>query len=285
MKNKKALRGVNIKARRLLAYSGLIMISLLCLFWMYILFVNATRSNGELKSGFTPIPSKYLITNWINLYNSALPIMYGLVNSLFVAGCSALACSYFATLAAYGFHTYDFKGKKALFTFILMVMMIPQQVGTLGYIQLADALKLNDTFLALILPRMAVPVTFYYIIQYMKSTLSVSLIEAARLDGAGEMKIFHQIVIPLIKPAMVVQFIFEFVASWNNYFIPALVLHSEKKKTLPILIAMLRSSNFTDFDMGQIYVMIVFSIFPVVIVYIFLSKMIIQGVTAGSEKG
>lgn len=277
--------GVDVRIRRIVAYTGLILISLLCLFWMYILFVNATRSNGELKAGFTPIPSNHLLQNWLNLYQGALPIMNGLVNSLFVAVCSATACSYFASLAAFGFHIYEFKGKKWLFTFILMVMMIPQQVGTLGYIQMVDHLQLDDTFWALILPRIAVPVTFYYIIQYMKSTLPVSLIEAARLDGAGEMRIYHQIVVPLIKPAIVVQFIFEFVASWNNYFIPALVLHTDKKKTLPILIALLRSANYTEFDMGQIYMMIVFSILPVVVVYIFLSKQIIQGVTAGGEKG
>jgi len=278
-------RGVNIKARRSIAYVCLIFVSIMCLIWIWMLFVNATRSNGELTSGFRPFPSNYLLINWRNLTSSTLPIMNGLINSLIVAFGSAILCSYFATLAAYGFHIYHFQGKKMLFMTILLLMMIPQQVGALGLVQLLEKMHLSDSLLALMLPRMAVPVTFYYIIQYMKSTLPTSLIEAARIDGASEMRIFHQIAFPLVKPAVVVQFIFAFVISWNHYFTPALILHSNEKKTLPILIAQLRSSNFVDMDKGQIYVMILFSILPVVIVYLFLSKLIIQGVTMGSEKG
>ena len=110
-------------------------------------------------------------------------------------------------------------------------------------------------------------------------------VEAARIDGSGEFKTFNRIVFPLMKPAIAVQAIFTFVQSWNNYFIPALVLHSDKKKTLPVLIAQLRSADFLKFDMGQVYVMIAFSIFPVIIVYILLSKFIVEGVSAGAVKG
>lgn len=88
-----------------------------------------------------------------------------------------------------------------------------------------------------------------------------------------------------MKPALSVQAIFTFVTSWNNYFVPALVLHTDSKKTLPIMIAQLRSADFLKFDMGQVYVMIAFSIFPVVIVYLILSKFIIQGVALGGVKG
>ena len=126
---------------------------------------------------------------------------------------------------------------------------------------------------------------FYYIKQYMESNLPLSLVEAARIDGSGEFHTFNHIVLPLMKPAIAVQMIFTFVTSWNNYFTPALILHDEKKKTLPILIAQLRSADFLKFDMGQVYIMIVFSILPVVIVYLFLSKYIVAGVAAGSVKG
>ena len=121
--------------------------------------------------------------------------------------------------------------------------------------------------------------------QYMESSLPLSIIEAARIDGAGEFKIFNIVVMPIIKPAIAVQAIFAFVASWNNYFTPALVLHSDSKKTLPILIAQLRAADFLKFDMGQVYMMILFSILPVVVVYLLLSKQIVSGVAAGSVKG
>ena len=88
-----------------------------------------------------------------------------------------------------------------------------------------------------------------------------------------------------MKPAIAVQAIFSFVSSWNNYFVPALILTDEKKKTLPILIANLRSADWLKFDMGQVYMMIAFSIFPVIVIYLILSKHIVQGVALGSVKG
>ena len=107
----------------------------------------------------------------------------------------------------------------------------------------------------------------------------------ARIDGSGEFRTFNSIVLPLMKPAIAVQAIFGFVSSWNNYFTPALILQSDNKKTLPILIAQLRAADWLKFDMGQVYVMIAFSIFPVIIVYLFLSRYIVQGIALGSVKG
>ena len=146
-------------------------------------------------------------------------------------------------------------------------------------------MKLEDNFIPLIIPAIAAPATFFYMKQYMESALPLSLVEAARIDGSGEFRTFNSIVLPLMKPAIAVQAIFTFVANWNNYFTPALVLHDDKMKTLPILIAQLRSADFLKFDMGQVYVTIAFSIFPVIIVYLFLSKYIVQGVAMGSVKG
>ena len=95
----------------------------------------------------------------------------------------------------------------------------------------------------------------------------------------------NQIVLPLMKPALAVQLIFTFVSSWNNYFIPSLLINKASKKTLPLLIAQLRSADFLKFDMGQVYMMIAFAIVPVIIVYICLSKFIVRGVTLGGVKG
>ncbi len=188
-------------------------------------------------------------------------------------------------MTAYAIHAYDFKLKKFMFTFILMIMMIPTQVTALGFLQLVSKMKLENSFVPLIVPAIAAPATFFYMKQYMESTLPLSLVEAARIDGSGEFRTFNTIAFPLMKPAIAVQMIFTFVTSWNNYFTPALILHDEKKKTLPILIAQLRSADWLKFDMGQVYVMIAFSIFPVIIVYLFLSRFIVQGVALGSVKG
>ena len=141
-----------------------------------------------------------------------------------------------------------------------------------------------DNYIPLIIPAIAAPATFFYMKQYMDSVLSMSLVEAARIDGAGELKIFNRIALPLMKPAIAVQAIFGFVANWNNYFTPALVLKEEELKTLPVLIAELRNADFMKFDMGIVYMTIAFSIFPVIIVYLLLSKNIVGGVTLGGVK-
>lgn len=284
-KTKKDLNaGLGIRARRGIAYIVLSMVSFSCLFWFYIMLINATRSKGELQSGFTAIPSTHLFDNWINLLHGTLPIVSGLVNSLIISTLSAALCVYFSTVTAYAIHAYDFRLKRFIYPFILMVMMIPTQVTALGFIKLVDGMHLMDSFIPLIVPTIASPVTFFYMKQYMESTLPLSLIEAARIDGSGEFRTFNHIVLPLMKPAIAVQAIFGFVSSWNNYFTPALILHDDKKKTLPILIAQLRAADWLKFDMGQVYVMITFSILPLVIVYLFLSKHIVQGIALGSVK-
>ena len=285
MEEYKTSKGLGMHARKTIAYIVLILITFFCLIWFYILFINATRSNGELTRGFSPLPSHFLVTNWLNLISGTLPVVKGMINSVIVSTCSAVLSVYFSTITAYAIHAYDFKGKKFMATFILAVMMIPTQVTALGFLQLINKLHMDDTFIPLIVPAIAAPVTYFYMKQYMESTLPLAIIEAARIDGSGEFRAFNSIVLPMMKPAIAVQAIFTFVSSWNNYFTPALVLHTDTKKTLPILIAQLRSADFLKFDMGQVYVMIAFSIFPVIIVYLLLSKFIVGGVALGGVKG
>lgn len=281
----KTKKGLGLHARKTIAYVVLTVITFFCLIWFYILLINATRSNGELTRGFSPIPSTFLITNWTNLIHGTLPVVRGMLNSIFVSVLSAGLSVYFSAMTAYAIHAYDFKAKKFMATFILAVMMIPTQVTALGFLQLIGKMKMDDTFTPLIIPAVAAPTVYFYMKQYMESTLPLSIIEAARIDGSGEFRAFNSIVLPLMKPAIAVQAIFTFVSSWNNYFTPALVLHTDTKKTLPILIAQLRSADFLKFDMGQVYVMIAFSIFPVIIVYLLLSKNIVGGVALGGVKG
>ncbi|MBO6147294.1 MAG: carbohydrate ABC transporter permease, partial [Lachnospiraceae bacterium] len=277
--------GASVTTRRMIAYIVLIFVTFLCLFWFYVLFINATRSHSDLTRGFTLIPGGFAFKNWDSLMHSSQPVLLGMRNSLIISICAAVLSTYFSTMTAYAIHAYTFKIRNAMFTFILAVMMIPTQVVALGFIQLMGKMKLMDTYIPLIVPAVAAPATFFYMKQYMESTLPMALLEAARIDGSGEFRTFNSIVLPLMKPAIAVQAIFTFVANWNNYFTPALVLTTDKKKTLPILIAQLRSADFLKFDMGQVYMMIAFSIFPVIVVYLILSKYIVGGVAVGAVKG
>lgn len=267
-----------MKIRNHIVQLILSLIAIMCLFWIYLLFINATKSGSEIR-GISLIPGRNLLNNIMCLIYGPFPVLSAIKNSLIVSIISATGCVYFSSLCAYGFHMYDFRCKKGIFTFLLLVMMIPPQVSILGYIDLARAIHLTDTLWSVILPRMAIPVTFYYIYQFMKVDISKTYIEAARIDGAGEMETFHRIIFPMLKPAVAVQFIFEFVYSWNSLFIPAVLLSSEEKKTLPIVVAFIRS-----FDDGVLYTMMAIAIMPVILFYIILSKQIIQGITAGGIK-
>ena len=287
MKNADNTKGrIQLLVARFFAYAILIFLSVLCLFSFYMLIINATRSNAQLQAGFTLLPNNNFLVNLKNAWTDAsINIPRGMLNSFLVAACNAVLTTYFSALTAYGIHAYNFRLKKAAFFFIMAVMMIPPQVSAVGFIQLMYKFKLTNNYLPLILPSIAAPVVFFYMKQYLESVLPMEMVEAARMDGSNEFYTFNHIVLPIMKPALAVQMIFSFVSSWNNYFIPALLLDKAGMKTVPIMIAQLRSADYSKFDMGKVYMFILLAILPVLIVYIILSKSIIKGVTAGSVKG
>ncbi|MBQ7175027.1 MAG: carbohydrate ABC transporter permease [Lachnospiraceae bacterium] len=271
---------------RIVVYAILIFLTFLCLVFFYMLIINSTRSNAQLQAGFSALPQGHFIDNLKNAWTDAsINIPRGMLNSFLVASCCAVLTTYFSALTAYGIHIYDFRLKKPAFLFIMAVMMIPPQVSAVGFIQLMYKLKLTNNFLPLIVPSIAAPIVFFYMKQYMESVLPIEIVESARMDGAGEFRIFNQIVLPIMKPAIAVQMIFSFVQSWNNYFIPALLLDKAEMKTVPIMIAQLRSADYSKFDMGKVYMFILLAILPVLVVYLILSRFIIKGVTAGAVKG
>ena len=277
---------VVLNIQRTLCYIVLILLSILCLFSFYVLVINTTRSHPDIQKGFSLLPGRSFLNNLKNLLKDAnLPVLSGMFNSLVVAGGSALLSVYFSALTAYAIHAYNFRFKNLAFTIIMVIMMVPTQVSALGFVDQMSKMRLMNSFIPLIVPSIASPVVFFFIKQYMDSVLPIELVEAARIDGAHEFRIFNQIVLPLMKPAIAVQAIFTFVSSWNNYFIPSLIITRDSKKTVPILIAQLRSADFLKFDMGKVYMMLGCAILPVIIVYLCLSKFIVRGVTLGGVKG
>lgn len=273
-------------AQRIVAYAVLTLLAAATLFVFYILTVNATRVHSEIQRGFSLLPGRFMAVNFKSMLASPVtPVLTGIRNSLFVSACVAALSCYFSALTAFGIHAYDFRLRKAAFTFILVIMIIPTQVSASGFIQLVYAVGLKDSFLPLIIPAISSPVVFFFMKQYMEGALPLEIIEAARIDGSGEFHTFNAVVLPILKPAMAVQAIFTFVGAWNNYFIPALILESNSKKTLPIVIAQLRSADFVKFDMGQLYMTIAVAIVPIILVYLLLSRHIVEGVAMGSVKG
>ena len=271
--------------RTVFAHIVLILLSFMCLFFFYVLIINATRSHGDLQKGFSALPGKYFLENLKNVANDgSFPMFRGILNSVIVSSCSAALCTYFSSLTAYGLYAYEFKARKVAFTFIMAILVMPTQVTAMGFLRLVTKMGLYDSLLPLIIPSIASPAVFYFMYSYLQSSLPLSLVEAARIDGSGEFHTFNRIVIPIMKPAIAVQAIFTFVGSWNNYFVPALIIQSKSKMTVPILIATLRGADYMNFDMGKIYMMITVAIVPIIVVYLLLSKYIIAGVTLGGVK-
>ena len=256
-------------AQSIIAHIVLIILTFMCLFFFYILIINATRSHADLQKGFSALPGKYFLQNLKNVANDGtFPMFKGILNSLIVSGCCAALSTYFSSLTAYGLYTYDFKLRKAAFTFIMAILVMPTQVTAMGFVRLITKMGMYDSLLPLIIPSIASPAVFYFMYSYLQSSLPLSLVEAARIDGSGEFRTFNQIVLPIMKPA----------------FVPALVIQSKNKMTVPVLIATLRGADYMNFDMAKIYMMIMVAIVPIVIIYLLLSKYIIAGVTLGGVK-
>ena len=285
-KKKERSLSQHMAAKKTVRYIVLILLTIICLFSFYILIINSTRAHADITKGFSALPGTWFLDNMRNLLkNGNLPVLRGMINSLIISAGTCILSTYFSALTAYAIHAYDFKGKKVIFTFILAIMTIPTQVTALGFVKFMNQLGLINNFIPLIVPSIAAPTVFFFMKQYMESSLPLEIVEASRIDGAAEFKTFNAIIVPILKPAIAVQAIFTFVTAWNNYFTPNLLLSKTQMKTLPILIAQLRSADFLKFDLGQIYMMIFLAIIPVVIVYIALSKNIIQGIAVGAVKG
>jgi multiple sugar transport system permease protein len=275
-----------IVGTKFFSYSFLILLSAFCVFPFYILLVNSTRMHAEIIKGFSAIPGSSFLQNLKGLLGDQnIPVVRALLNSVFISTCCAALTTYFSSMTAYGIYMYRFKVRTFAYNFIIVVMMVPTQVAALGFIRMIIQANLLDTFWPLIIPAIASPVVFFFMLQYMQSVLPFEIVESARIDGANEFYTFNRIVMPILSPAIAVQAIFSFVGNWNNYFLPALLLNSKNKKTIPVLIAQLRSADYLKFDYGKVYMMICIAIVPLLLIYLVLSRYIIRGVTMGSVKG
>ncbi len=275
----------SLKAKTVFIYIVCILLSILSIFPFWVMFVNATRSSLQIKTSFSLLPSKYLIENWKTMINrEAFNVFLGFKNSFFIATCSTILTVYFSALTAYGLAVYQFKLRKSAFTFIIAVLMVPTQVAAVGFYRLMASMNLNNTFIPLIVPAIAAPAVVFFMHQYIKSALLIEIVESARIDGAGELYIFNRIALPIFKPAIATQIIFSYITSWNNFFMPGMILTDVKKYTLPLMVQILKSDRFRT-DYGVVYLGLSLTVLPLIIVYLLLSKHIIRGVALGSVKG
>ena len=226
----------------------------------------------------------YFLNNLKVLLGKSFDPLVGVLNSLIISVGATVLALYFSTMTAYGLVVYEWKFKNAFFSFIMMIMMIPAQIVLIGFYQMVYKIHMTNHLLMLILPAIASPSMVFFMRQYMKPALSLEIVQAARIDGAGEFFIFNRIALPIMKPAIATQAIFSFVTSWNNLFTPLVLLTDQKKYTLPIMVSLLRGDIYKT-EYGAVYLGLTLTALPLIIVYLLLSKYIIAGVALGSVKG
>ena len=275
----------NVQIYKILIMIVCIILSILSIMPFIIMFINSTRSTYEIQQhAVSFVPSKFLLNNWKVLTSKSFNPAKGFLNSLIVSCGITGITLYFSTLTAYALVMYDWKLKNAFFSFIMAIMMIPATITIIGFYQMVYKIHMTNRFLMLILPAMAAPSLVFFMRQYMKPSVSPSLVESARIDGAKEFFTFNVIVLPIMKPAIATQAIFSFVTSWNDLFKPLILLTKQDKYTLPIMVSLLRGDIYRT-EYGSVYLGLTLTALPLIIVYLILSKYIVAGVAMGSVKG
>ena len=269
--------------KRTMIYVLCIALSLLSLLPFWLMMVNATRNSQQIQSGVSLIPSTFLSINWNTLQAKHFDVMLGFKNSAIIAFGSTILSVYFSALTAYGLTVYKFKGAKLLYAMILAIIMIPGQVTGTGFFMFMYQLEWTNSYLPLIIPAIASASTVFFFKQYLEANFQVSLVEAARIDGAGEFYTYNRIVMPIMIPAMATMGIMAVIGSWNNYLTPLMLLSKSEMKTLPMMVKELRGDIYRT-DYGSIYLGLTLTALPLLIVYFCLSKYIIAGVAVGGVK-
>jgi multiple sugar transport system permease protein len=274
---------MSYKIKKSILYLSLILLALTCVLPFILMVVNATRSGIDIMTSFSFLPGDALAENWETV-SGYFNLFKGFYNSLLVAIPATILTAYFSAITAYALAVYHFRGGKFILLVIVVFMMIPGQLSLLGFYNLIAKLKLVDSYIPLIIPAIAAPGTVFFLRQYLLSVLSKSLLEAARIDGATEIHIFHRIVFPIMLPGVATMSIGAFIGNWNSYLVPLILLNSPEKFTLPVMIASLRSSQDITSNQGAIYLAVAISVIPILIVFMFCSKYIISSISAGAVK-
>ena len=274
---------IGYRIKKTILYILLVLLGVTCLLPFLLMIVNATRTGNEIATSFTLIPGHALVDNWNTVFEF-FNLFKGMWNSVKVAIPATLLCLYFSALTAFALAMYKFKGNKLIFGTILVFMMIPGQLVLIGFYNLCTALHLVNSYIPLIIPAIASTGTVFFLRQYILSSLSPSLVEAARIDGASELYIFHRIAIPIMSPGLATMGIMGFSGNWNNYLLPMIIINKNEKMTLPVMMATLKASTDINANQGAIYLSVAVSIIPILIVFSFFSKYIISSISAGAVK-
>ena len=261
-----------------------IVLALLAVFFIFPLYWILT---GSLKDAITInartpqwFPLEPTLDNYVRLFKQ--PAIQWLLNTIIIAVAAMALTCITAALAGYALAKKRFWGQTVLFSLLVCAMALPKQVIVIPLLQEMSALGLNNNLLAVILPTVGWPFGVFLMKQF-SETVPTEILEAARVDGSGELRTFFSVVFPMIKPGIGALAIFTFVNTWNDYFLQLVMLTSDKNWTLPLAIANLQGEMSTDF--GLIMAGAALAAIPIVVVFIAFQKYFTQGIAMGAVKG
>ncbi|GKH33831.1 carbohydrate ABC transporter permease [Muricomes sp. OA1] len=264
-----------------LSYVILAIISFISLFPFYMMITMSTYKTEQIFQSMPFLPSDYFGKNIATVFQSNFLQSYG--NSLFISVVSMAVCVLVSAMVGYAMLVYDFKFKKALMNFIMLTMMVPTQIGIIGYMIEMRTLHLTGTLWPMILLWFANGFGAFWMIQFINGSMPMEIVESARIDGAGELKIFFGMVFPCIRPGVLTLCLLIFLWSWNSYLVPLVFVNNESLNTIPIFIKSLANAYRTDYG-AQLSGLLLATI-PLLIMFICGSKSFIKGLTAGAVKG
>ena len=275
MKRQRTLQMIALNGAMLL----LAILFLMPIVWM---LVSATKANSEILSvPPTLIPGESLAANWNDLTDD-LPFLRNVFNSVAVSVLFTLGATLVSAMGGYAFAKFRFGGRGLLFLIVVAALTIPFEVRAIPqYLLLARDMQLANTWWAVILPWLAYPLGVFFMRQNMLSMPS-ELLEAARIDGAGELRIFFQIVLPIMRPALAAVAIVLYLFQWNDFFWPLLILTQKEAYTIPVALGTL--VGLTRVDWGGIMVGTAIATVPFLIMFLFLQRYFVAGITAGAVK-
>lgn len=259
----------------------LLLMTFVMFFPLYIVFIMGTYYSEDIFKGLPVIPGDYFLENLKTVLANNYFRAY--FNSLFVSVASVILSVLISSMIGFALAKYKFKGKQAIFTFILAIMMIPGQISMIGYMLEMRSLGLINTLLPLIFTWAAHPLGAFLMTQFIKDSVPTELLESGRLDGCTEPGLFFRIVVPCIKPGFLTLATLVFLWSWNNYILPLILVNRQEMFTIPLMVSTL--SNQFRSDYGAIMCALALSVLPMIVIFSLCSKTFIKGIAAGAVKG
>ncbi|MCV2352589.1 carbohydrate ABC transporter permease [Paucibacter sp. B2R-40] len=248
----------------------------------YFMFVFATHSRGEIFSMPPPMFFGDDFLNNLAILTKRIPFWRNLGWSIYVGLASTLLTLLFCAMGGYAFAMFEFRYKKALFGLVMGTMLLPTFMNMIPTFMIMDMLGWIDQPRALYIPGAASAFGIFLMRQFALTSIPRDLVEAARMDGCGEFGIFFRIVLPLLKPALGTLGLITFIASWNNFIGPLIVMRSPDMYTLPLALRSLQSP--VDTEWGALMTGSAIATLPLIVLFVMSSRQLISGLTVGAVK-